>query len=237
MTPDLIRQELTTWIRIQREALPERRKEWAHGAAETLEDLRRELDRIFGHENIAPICPRHRAPKRDCCGFALDHDHGDCDGYIFTARDYWRGMYALDDSLAHWDDVRTLFDHGPYKDHCGGYEVHAWPCSKAADILSVLREKVGHEAWLRIDYFAESATSDACPAEYERDCDWWPADGITERCSMCLRDRPRLDDVARSRDAVAGMATWPHPCGHVRVESGCGGCDPSAIDHEFGGEA
>lgn len=153
------------------------------------------------------------APQSACCGVSIDHDHGDCDGYIFTARDYWRGMYALDDSLAHWDDVRTLFDHGPYKDHCGGYEVHAWPCSKAADILSVLREEIGHEAWLRIDYFAESATSDACPAGYERDCDWWPADGITEKCSMCHRDRPAAKYACACRASGRGVGQSCSKCG------------------------
>lgn len=27
-----------------------------------------------------------------------------------------------------------------------------------------------------------------------------------------------------------------HPCGHWPAVGGCGGCDPSAIDYEFGGE-
>lgn len=51
---DLARQELKAWIKAQREALPERRESWAHGAAETLADLERELDRIYGHQNAAP---------------------------------------------------------------------------------------------------------------------------------------------------------------------------------------
>jgi hypothetical protein len=25
--------------------------------------------------------------------------------------------------------------------------------------------------------------------------------------------------------------TEPHPCGHVTVERGCGGCDPAAVDY------
>lgn len=51
---DLARQELKAWIKAQREALSERRESWAHGAAETLADLERELDRIYGHQNAAP---------------------------------------------------------------------------------------------------------------------------------------------------------------------------------------
>lgn len=85
-------------------------------------------------------------------------------------------------------------------------------------------------------------------------------------------------NLARSLDAVEGMATWPpsdksderaaeltyddgyrdgwddgrlvghywewgqqharaRPCGHPEQTPGCGGCDPSAIDYEFGGDA
>jgi hypothetical protein len=44
----MIRQALLGWIARQREALPERREEWAHGAAETLQDLTLEIDAIFG---------------------------------------------------------------------------------------------------------------------------------------------------------------------------------------------
>jgi hypothetical protein len=63
MAVDLVRQELSTWIKRQREVLPER-GEAADGAAETLEDLRRELDRIFGEQTGAldPYCPHGNPP-------------------------------------------------------------------------------------------------------------------------------------------------------------------------------
>ena len=51
MTPDQIRQEIRSWVKGQRDALPERREEWAHGIVQTLRDLEREVDRIFGAEN------------------------------------------------------------------------------------------------------------------------------------------------------------------------------------------
>lgn len=157
--------------------------------------------------NPLGCCAHDRQHGGPGCKWPGEHDHGDTDGYIFTARDYWRGMYALKDS--HWEDIRTLFDHGPYKDHCGGYEVHAWPCHPAGEILAELRGQMTPHEWASIDFFAQADASDPCPAGYERDCDWWPADGVTERCSMCHRDRPVADADARSRDAVEGMSTWP----------------------------
>lgn len=89
---------------------------------------------------------------RLCCGVAIDHDHGDCDGYIFTARDYWTGVHL---AVSHEADehVATLYAHGPYRDHCRGYAVHAWPCYPASIMLSDLRELVGAETWARADPF------------------------------------------------------------------------------------
>lgn len=92
---------------------------------------------------------------RPCCGVPIDHDHGDCDGYIFTAADYWRGVnVAIEEEAA--EHLHTLYHHGIYKDHCNGYEVHAWPCYPASVMLSDLRELVGPDLWLRTDFFGAS---------------------------------------------------------------------------------
>lgn len=93
-------------------------------------------------------------PKRLCCGVSIDHDHGDCDGYVFTAADYWRGLrVALDEEAG--EHLEVLFSHGVYKDHCSGYEVAFWPCFPASLVLSDLRELVGRDAWLRTDPLGE----------------------------------------------------------------------------------
>lgn len=92
------------------------------------------------------------APTRACCGVSIEHDHGDCDGYIFTAADYWRGIrVAFDEEAA--EHLEVLFGHGIYKDHCNGYEIHAWPCFPASLVLCDLRDLVGHDLWLRTDFF------------------------------------------------------------------------------------
>lgn len=56
----------------------------------------------------------------------------------WTASDYQRGIEAA--RQADWPPHRyfALIEHGIYADHCGGYDVHAWPCLPAAKVLDEL---------------------------------------------------------------------------------------------------
>lgn len=103
--------------------------------------------------------------RRGCCNISLQHDHGDCDGYIFTARDYWTGLTVAVSQDAE-EHVQTLFAHGPFKDHCKGYEIHAWPCYPASVVMSDLRQLIGRGAWGRVDPFKVASNFDGqCTAE------------------------------------------------------------------------
>lgn len=56
---------------------------------------------------------------------------------MWTARDYHTAAEAV-----HWRGTSvqqmTLFQHNPHANHCGGYDVLAWPCPTAAKILDDL---------------------------------------------------------------------------------------------------
>lgn len=92
--------------------------------------------------------------------------------HIFTASDYWRGMRVIDELEPVGDHARTLFAHGPHKDHCKGWEVHAWPCFPAEVVLSDLREFIGRDAWAALDPFCRA--SEGAREECERMSDALP---------------------------------------------------------------
>lgn len=55
----------------------------------------------------------------------------------WTAADYRRAKdiaFRRND----WDRLRILARHYPHADHCGGWDVYAWPCPRAAQILDRL---------------------------------------------------------------------------------------------------
>lgn len=50
---------------------------------------------------------------------------------IWTAR-HWSPFLELANHLGERQSVSVLMKHGIYAGHCGGYDVHAWPCPTAA---------------------------------------------------------------------------------------------------------
>lgn len=56
---------------------------------------------------------------------------------VWTVSDYESAWIAAD-RVDDFDAMSTLARHHPHVDHCGGYEVLAWPCPVVAGLLERL---------------------------------------------------------------------------------------------------